>query len=283
MSSFDILEDSEAAGSPVSLLRITSDAISAPVLYTDVTYPVTFNGETYMPLPLKVANINISETLDKASLSIEMPASAQVPMWFRFYPMGGVVNLTIFYGHEGSSDFLAIWAGRVAQVNYTEDGGTASLECEPVNTSLMKPGLRRNYQRLCPHVLFGEKCKADKAAHTVMLTVQSVSGDTVRVDKVAPAANYKGGMIEWTRNLEGQIPMRDLRMVTNAVDGGVNNYTELTIMGATYGLAVGATIKLTRGCTHELSTCRSVFNNAPNYGGMPWIPSTNPSGGASIY
>ena len=52
---------------------------------------------------------------------------------------------------------------------------------------------------------------------------------------------------------------------------------------AVLGLSAGDTLQLSHGCTHGLDTCANLFNNAPNYGGMPWIPTDNPMSGGSIY
>lgn len=282
--SFNNQENGEFTGAPITLLKFESDAIETPVLYTDIAFPVTYAGGTYMPLPIKVGDFTSSESLDKASLELIVPGDSQVPMWFRFYPLGGSVSLTMLYGHDGdpAGEFLAIWSGRVRQVAHQDDAGTATLMCEPISTALQRTGLRRNYQRLCPHVLYGDKCKANKAAHTTVATVISVSGDTITVQgQLSNSASYKGGMAEWTRLQSGQIPLRDIRMVTDTFIVGTT--TRVTVMGAVLGLTAGAQVKLSHGCTHGLDTCADLFNNAPNYGGMPWIPTDNPMGGGSIY
>jgi len=282
--SFNSQEYGEYTGAPITLLKFESEAISSPILYTDIAFPVVFNGETYLPEAIKVGAFTASETLDKASLDLIAPTDSQVPMLFRYYPLGGSVSLTMFYGHDGdpAGEFLAIWSGRVRQVAHQDDAGTATISCEPISTSLQRPGLRRNYQRLCPHVLYGDKCKANKTAHTIVATVVSVRGDKITVQGQLPgAASYKGGMVEWTRRQAGQIPLRDLRMVTDMFVS--SSTTEIKAMGAVLGLVAGDQVKLSHGCTHGLDVCTSLFNNAPNYGGMPWIPTDNPMSGGSVY
>lgn len=282
--SFDTYEHGEFTGAPITLLKFESEAVATPALYTDIAFPVTFAGGTYMPEAIKVGAFTASETLDKASLELVVPTDSQVPMWFRYYPLGGSVSLTMYYGHDGdpAGEFLAIWSGRVRQVTHQDDAGTATLMCEPISTALQRTGLRRNYQRLCPHVLYGDKCKANKAAHTVTATVVSIRGDTITVSgQLAGASNYKGGMVEWTRRLSGQVPLRDLRMIVDVFVTPTT--TEIKAMGAVLGLVPGDTLQLSHGCTHGLDTCANLFNNAPNYGGMPWIPTDNPMSGGSIY
>lgn len=283
--SLDYLERSEFGGAPISLLKFESGAMSTPILWTDVAFPVAHDGLTYMPTPLKVGGVSQSDTLDKATVQIECPTDAAVPMLFRYYPLGGVVNLTVLYGHDGdpAGEFVPIWSGRVVGVTHADDQGTATLECEPISTSLMRTGLRRNYQRMCPHALYGDKCRVNKAAHTIAVTVADVQGSVVRVTPEIPSAGqFAGGIASWTRQVSGQIPLRDERMITEAIPTGPGE-SAFKIMGAIIGLQTGAQLAVTRGCDHGLDTCTNIFDNAPNYGGMPWIPTDNPTSGGSIY
>lgn len=282
--SFNDREQGEFTGAPITLLRFESDAMSAPILYTDITAPVMHGGEMYMPIPVSVGGFTASESLDKSALQLVVPTDSAVPMLIRYYPLGGTIQLTILYGHDGdpANEFLTVWSGRVQQVTHQDSAGTATLDCEPVSTSMKRTGLRRNYQRLCPHVLYGNKCRADKALHTVSASVIAVSGDRVTVSGYMPdGAQFKGGIINWTRNLAGQVPLRDMRMITEV--SAQASVTEFKCMGPVLGLYEGDTVHVSKGCTHGLDACTDIFNNAPNYGGMPWIPTDNPSGGSSIY
>ena len=280
---FDDLEQSKFDGAPITLVRFTSDAVDDAFCYTDVVFDVTYNSEQYTPLAMAVGSISSSGTLDKSTLDLDLPGDSAVPMLFRYYPLGGVVGLTIFYGHEGSDDFKAVWVGRITQCSWDDAGATATLSCEPASTSMARVGLRRNYQRLCPHALYdGESCRADRTAHTKDAVVQSVTGGTIKLDAVLPdATQFKGGTVRWTRNLAGQIPLMDMRMVKDVVDDITG--TEIVALGVVLGLSPGDTIEIAHGCDHSLDTCGSVFHNAPNYGGQPWIPTDNPSSGGSIY
>lgn len=281
--SFDDLEQSKFEGAPITLVRFTSDAVAESFRYTDVVFDVAYNGESYSPLPMSVGSVSSSGTLDKATIDVDVPGDSPVPMLFRYYPLGGIVGLTIFYGHDGSDDYKAVWVGRVTQCSWDDAGATATLSCEPVSTSMARPGLRRNYQRLCPHALYdATSCKADKASHTRTAVVGSISGNTIKlVDVVTGASQFRGGTIKWTRNMAGQIPLIDMRMVKDVRDDITG--TEFVALGAVLGLAPGDTVEITHGCDHSLDACKAVFQNAPNYGGQPWIPTDNPSSGGSIY
>lgn len=276
-------EYGEDTGAPINLLRFESDALDAPILWTDIAFPVTHGGQVYQPVPVRVGNISTGDALDKAQLELEVPTDSEVPMLFRYYPLGGVLHLTILYGHDGdpANEFAAIWSGRVLQVSHKDDQGTATLDCEPISTALRRPGLRRNYQRMCQHALYGPKCRVQKAAHTISATIVNADNGKVQIDEPPSFSLFRGGSIEWVRKIPGQIPVRDTRMITDVMLR--NGKMEITTLSPVIGAIVGEQVSLSRGCDHALATCSGVFNNAPNYGGMPWIPLDNPAGGKNIY
>ena len=52
--SFETHEYGEFTGAPITLLKFESEAVATPALYTDIAFPVTFAGGTYMPEAIKV-------------------------------------------------------------------------------------------------------------------------------------------------------------------------------------------------------------------------------------
>ena len=276
-------EYGEDTGSPISLLRFESEGLDAPILWTDVAFPVTHQGATYKPESVRVGNITTGDALEKAQLELEVPTDSEVPMLFRYYPFGGVLQLTILYGHDGdpANEFVAIWSGRVLQVSHKDDQGTAILDCEPISTALRRAGLRRNYQRMCQHALYGPKCKVNKAAHALTTSIIRSENGKITVSEPANFSLFQGGSVEWVRKIPGQIPVRDSRMITNVVLR--NGNMEVTTLSPVIGAIVGDTVTMHHGCNHSLETCGAVFQNAPNFGGMPWIPLDNPAGGTNVY
>lgn len=266
-------------GRPVELYQFTyGPRLQDVVRYTDGEEAIVFDGNEYTPMTIQRGQINNSGTLDKSSMEINLPHSTTIPQLFRVYPPGHVVGLTIFQGDAADPDnqFLAIWVGRVLSVSF--EGVEAKLNGEPVSTSFRRSGLRRNYQYMCPHVLYGPQCQANKTAATVPAEVVSVDGRQVVLDgSLTGPELYAGGMLEWER-ATGLWESRTILEVST-----VGGNTALLLTGLPTGLSGGMSVSAVRGCRHTLPACRDDHNNANNYGGDPWIPMKNPIGNVSPF
>jgi len=266
-------ETSRTRGAPLTLYRFSwQERVFA---YTDAEQPITFAGTTYAPIPIQRGTIVASGTLDKSKMSINVPHDTEIADLFKVSPPSSVVAVTLFQGHEADGEFLAVWTGRVLSCG--REKTQANLTCEPVSTSMRRPGLRRRYQYGCPHALYGDKCKANRAAFTVTTTPTGVSGATIAFaggwQGAFDKANFLGGLAEWETD-EG-VELRTIQRV----DADANL---ILLNGKVGGLLPGTVIKLSLGCDHQMTGC-AVFANLPNYGGQPWIPTKNPLGFVSQY
>jgi len=266
-------------GRPVELYRFTYGHGAGDVyLCTDGESPITYMGETYSPLPLQRGATSNSGTMDKTALEITMPHLAKIPQLFRVYPPSSTVSLTILQGQLGDPDnqFVAVWVGRIISVAF--EGIEAKLSGEPITTTWRRSGLRRNYQYMCPHVLYGPVCKASKAAATVSVGIHAVLGRKVTLSaEIADAAKYASGILEWTTP-GGSVEVRTV--LTVQVEAG---RTVFNLTGLAVGLEPGAVASAIRGCRHTLVACQDDHNNAVNFGGHPWIPTKNPIGNSSPF
>ena len=270
---------SRFGGRPVELYKFTYGPRSQDVyLYTDAEAPITYMGETYSPMTIQRGATSNTGTLDKTTLEVTLPHVAKVPQMFRVYPPSATVGLSILQGQLGDPDnqFVAVWVGRVVSVAF--EGIEAKLSCEPISTSFRRSGLRRNYQYMCPHVLYGPQCKASKVAATSSVSIYAVAGRSVTLTAMLPnAVKYAGGMLEWTTPT-GSVEARTVLQV-----GTSDGRTVLTLTGLPVKLTAGMTGSVVLGCGHTLAACKSEHNNAPNYGGDPWIPLKNPIGNTSPF
>lgn len=246
--------------------------------YADAERNIVHAGDTYTPVPIKRGSTSNTGSLDKSSMEVTMPHTLAIPQLFRIYSPSQTVLLTIFQGENGDPDgeFVAVWVGRVVSASF--EGIEAKLSCEPISTSFRRSGLRRNYQYMCPHVLYGPQCQADKSAASTSMSVQSASGrQVVLTSTLSNPDRYIGGMLEWV-TAQG---LDEARTILDAAN--IAGKTQLTLTGLTSGLTAGMTANAVRGCKHTLPSCIEDHNNAPNYGGDPWIPTKNPIGNVSPY
>lgn len=278
---FNSYETSRTLGEPDNLYRFTiADQVMA---YTDSEETVTFLGVDYLPIPIDRDGVTSSGSLDKVDVKIQLPHDSAVSNLFRSGPPSEIVGVTIFQGHADDPDgeFLTVFAGKV--LSRALEDSTATLTCQPISSSMKRPGLRRNYMYGCPHALYGDQCKADRASFSFDVTVVSATSNQV---VLAPnwwsvsgqsASKFVGGIAQWT--YEGR-PL--LRTILRAP---AESQT-IVLNGAADGLVTGTTITLSLGCNHLLlngGDCGGVFDNAVNYGGQPWIPTINPIGSVNRF
>lgn len=246
-----------------------------PYAYTNAEHPITRAGITYEPWPIKHGEITTTGSMDKSDIAVTMATGSGFESEFIGYPPSQVINLTIFQGHMDDTpslvDFPAQWLGRVSVPEYSDNEVT--LQCVPVSSSIRRPGLRRNYQLGCPHVLYGPSCQASKSAATVARTVLSIVRNRITLNAplggggIVPA-NYGGGLIEWV--VSGG--RREVRTIAKVSEDG----NEVTVRGTLRGLSVESNLEVVLGCPRTTEACGGLHNNILNFGGQPFIPLENP-------
>jgi uncharacterized phage protein (TIGR02218 family) len=215
----------------------------------------------------------VEATSEVARLALEIRCSRSLPVLdlFAVAPPEDIVLITLRRLHAGDGEAVVMWMGRI--LNVTLNNAAAEIHCESVYTSLKRTGLRRLYQKSCPHVVYGSGCGLTRATYKATKTVSTVSGTTITVSSIGVAdAYYAGGYLEWTSS--GVVHRRAIRSQT----GG-----SIEISFPIPGIAAAASVDLYPGCEHTLSTCTSKFANSDNYGGMPFFPTKNPFGGVALY
>ncbi|UVK46809.1 phage BR0599 family protein [Mesorhizobium sp. AR07] len=282
---FGTRESSRYSGIPVTLFLLqgaenpTADVPLGPYAFCDGETAIVRAGITYQPWPIKHSDLSHDGTLDKSDITVSLALGSPLDALFLAYPPSQVVNLTIFEGHIGDAvtpeNFPATWMGRAVGGGYEDN--ELHLSGVPVSTSLKQPGLRRNYQIGCPHVLYGSQCLANKAAATVSRAVASVDRNKITMAATLGATygQYIGGLVQWANSTTGQ---KELRTISAVHPAGLI----ITIRGAGRGLAAGTVLSISRGCNHQMSGCNLHVNsvgggpNIQNYGGQPFIPLENP-------
>lgn len=253
-------ETSRSLGQPDTLYRFAvGDDVYA---YTDAEEPITAGADTYLPIPIDSDQVSSSGTLDKTTMKVSLPRNTALVELFRVYPPSEVVTLTKFQGHWSDPEFLAVWSGRVLSCDRA--GVKAMISCEPVSTSMRRPGLRRRYQRGCPHVLYGPQCRESRAENTVSATVAGINGAWITMASgwagAFTASRFAGGIFQ----SDGE--QRTILKVQG---------NDLLLGGGIGVLDVGDTAALSLGCEHTMDACK-LFGNILNYGGQPWIPYSSP-------
>ena len=261
-------ETSRESGTPVSLVLIVyGDAAGNVFAYTDGDTEITFDGNTYVPVPMGRQAVEASGSLDNTGMEIDISPNASIVEYFQTRRPGRVATLTIYQGHADDPDnqFLVVWAGRLVGV---EQGDVyAKIRGEPVATSLRRPGLRRNYQYGCPWPLYSGPCGATQTPQ--LAGVSAISGTVITVTTFGSNTHdkYRGGFAQWVDDDNGARRVETIVTTTAST---------ITFRSPPAGLIVTAGIALFLGCNHQITDCRDLHNNLVNFGGQPWIPRENP-------
>lgn len=268
---FDTIERSIQGGAPVELYEFARGAVVERYTSADANY--TLGADTYTSATLQRSPIEVTAERARNAISVQCARNFPIADLFRVSPPTEVISLIIRRVHRGDSDVAVIWIGRVMNCNW--DGALATLNCEPVSSSMRREGLRRKYQRQCPHVLYqqGEGlCNVNRATHSTITTVTGISGTVLTVAALG-SKPWAGGWVEWTQP-SGAIERRFITSFTGL---------DLKLTQAFQGITISTSVVVSPGCDHTQVTCISVYANGPNYGGFPSIPKKNPFDGTPIY
>lgn len=275
--SFARIEDSVEHGSPIILYEFRVGPRDADVLrYTDADEDVFHEEQRWVKETISMSEIQQDGSLNKAHVTVTVPQTNEIVKLYTYYPPSYVVTIRVLQGNFSDPDreFKQIFSGRV--LSSLMQGVQGQLTCEPASTSLKRVGLRRNYQRQCPLVLYGTgvgQCNAVRKP--VSCSVESASGNIFRVIPSSPLSPgpeaFAGGVAEWINSEHGRTEIRAILGVS--MEGSV---AVVRTAGPIHG--PGATVTIVKGCAHTEEACAQWHNNIVNYGGQVWIPIKSPFG-----
>ncbi len=269
--SYDTQETGAQTGAPVELYEFRHGPNF--YRYTSADVDVVHDFKTFEAWPMSRNAIEATQEMARQALKISCSRDLPILSLFRLAPPSDVITVSVYRLHRGDGEAITAWMGRILNVSWR--GLQAEIHCESVYTSIKRPGLRRMYQKQCPHVLYSAQCGVVGGSYKVSRQVLSVSGlDVTLADMGAFASGYfAGGYIEWQPST-GIIERRSIRNHAGAV---------LSVNFQAFGLVAGVTIDVYPGCDHTLATCAAKFSNSLNYGGMPYIPTKNPFDGTPVF
>lgn len=279
--SFEEHEKSPSSGGPITLYKfVVGPAVVDHLCYTDADTDIFHEFVKYSKTTIKRDEVSTTGSLNKTELKITMLSREAIVDVFRDYPPSFVVTVSISEGHFDDRDrqFLTIWYGRVLNCEIVNNQVT--LSCEPSSVSIKRPGLRRNYQRQCPLVLYGPDCLATRT--TVSCVLNSFIGNVVSLTPPGGglpigAEAYINGIMEWISTKTGRT---EIRSVLGCVEEEDDSIT-ITLSGPVSDIP--GTFSLVKGCNHTERTCIEWHDNIVNYGGQIWIPVKSPLGTTATF
>ncbi len=258
-------------GYPIELYQFKR-GISEEYLFTSNDETITYLSQDYLPIQIQRGKVESNSEMERSPIKIKIQRDADLLDNFISFPPTEIITLIIFRYHANDTptpEVVVVWRGRVLSAEFKNN--EASLDCEPVFTSLKRPGLRRKYSAQCPHIHYGAECALDPFAFDVTTNLTVVAGAVVTAPGFAIAAGrFSGGYLQFDN--------REFRTIID--DDGVGN---LTLANALDELEVGSLVSVFPGCAHNLDDCVNKFSNVENYGGFPYVPRLNPFGGTILF
>ena len=274
---FDAKETSVQDGRPIELYEFKR--VDQRWYYTSADRNLTtvLEDEDYTAAAISRTEIEQGQELARSPMTVTVPRNLAIADYFRAEPPSRPIFLKVRQYHESDDNINTIWTGRCLSVEWADSH--AMIHCEPTITSLNRQGLRRFYQRQCPHVLYGPECRLDQADHKIVGAIDSVSGNVVNISECAGFADgwFAGGWIEHV--LDESFSTVERRFIVSHVGANLTLNFPLPAQ-----FVVGYNMTIYKGCDHTAATCNSAkFSNIANYGGFPYFPIKNPFGGAPLF
>lgn len=274
--------------------------------YTNSDAPLRDSEDNaYEPVPLKIGELSADGAMGGGEVDVTLPRFAQVASRFLPEPRRTVYNVQIrrVLHQDG-----VITATRIAftgvvktGVGSGEEGELVVLKCSTQMYKLERNVLRRRYQHSCPHVLYGNQCRAQKAVSALPATIEAhfVPEEGQAILTFSPDAEEDPFSLRGMSIItpEGREFLKGLTFsfrgteyeatkVTYKFGGGgmrfavqVRTDARSALVAAILGAAPQDRVcTVYPSCDHTLDVCTKVHRNAPNFGGMPWIPFKNPVG-----
>ncbi len=268
---FDSRERSADQGRPIELFTFARDY--QIWRYTSADRDIIIDGATFSAKSISRSDIDSTPEIARSGIKILAPRDLEVADLYRISPPTLTVNLIVQQVHDGENDVVTIWTGRISNVNFI--GLAAEITCDPVFTAVRRVGLRRLYQRQCPHVLYGSACRVQRETVRTDGVANAISGLTIDSSEASALDDgwFAGGYVEY----EVELGIAERRFITD------HTGTTITLSARPVGLVVGQLIKLYPGCDHTTTACVEKFDNILNYGGFPYFTRKNPFGGDPIF
>jgi len=178
------------------------------------------------------------------------------------------------------SNFAPIWKGELSTP--VPDGPNLNVKVLGANALFARKGPRQVMSTTCGTSLFKPRCGLALSDWTFNALIVSAVGTIVTIGTIT-RANGQGmpsgfgaadwfalGWMGWTAS--GR-PQRSGVLTCTALASG---QIVLTLDRAC-GLSAGASVTAAPGCDRQGSTCRTNFNNYPNFRGFEYMPAISPS------
>lgn len=287
---FDDQQNSVESGAPIELFLFEGESTFA---YTTGPIEYTYLGHTFTPVAMRRTVTSLSPKEQSGQMVLKMPFNDPfVTRYVRAVPPSPE-RLTVYQVHlsededPANHEVRTMWRGYVSGVRFTETDARVSLSTQFSRIGTQIP--KRTFSWACNHVLFDARCKVAKAQNQVYLNVLDIDaermqlivennagtiGDTFETRAAADDTYFRGGLVDAPYGGDSRMVIK-VELISDP-GGEFDGKYRVYLMVPMDQLQTGEIITLTAGCDRAVGTCFSRFDNVQNYGGFPFVPTTNP-------
>lgn len=242
--------------------------------YVTENKPLVYLGQPYTYENIKRSGLNESGDLTRNVLDLSVHDSMPLLDLYRGTAPMQDIDITLYRQRKSDGVVETRWVGVVGSVEWSTS--KAIIHGLPPMASLRGLGLKRNWQKGCPLVVYSVglgQCNKDREAMRVNATILSTAGTTATAAAFAgyPDGWFDGGYLEWS--VFGIVERRHI----------VSHVGTIVTLLTPALIADGTEVASYPGCNQDLITCDTKFANSDNYGGDPFIPEKNPFAGDPLY
>lgn len=270
--SYDAKENERFLGQPFELYRFTMGTLSWYLTSGDV--PRTHETQTYAPDTIDRSEILQNGETDSGSIDVEVPLTSALAEEFLTFVPPYPMFLTIFGGHEGDSEIIVKFQGRVAQATFEK---TCKMRVNSMLTAIRKKVPGPVYQTRCNRSLYAPGCDVSQVLHTK-------EGTIIAIDMNQTRLTLGGGTFEdyWLTRFPADKtlhPTLELGIAQAASGHRMmiaqhTDWNKIILKAPIYGLEVGQTISVSKGCFGTSKHCNA-FGNMIRFLGFERMPNKN--------
>lgn len=234
---------------------------------------IVYGGVTYTAQPGSRSSVSVESAAGTSTddqVTVSLPSTH--PLVARYVAMGSppqLITATIYRQQFSTGAVQQLWSGTVTSVAI--ENHAAKFLVRALTSRLRERSLPLILvDTQCANVLYDARCRVNPASFQVSTTVSSVDGPIVNVVSLGA---FTAGKAQ--RGTLTHVPSGQTMFITSQPDPLLSG-NQLTLQAPIVELKAGDAVIINAGCDQQFDTCKNVFNNVINFGGLPQRPTKDP-------
>ncbi len=228
--------------------------------YTSNEVDISYNGNTYIARP--ISRQELTYDFKSTNVKINIPSTLYPFSIFKEAAPILPIIVSIFEYPTGTKKF----EGKVLSIGFSAQKGEATVSLGSVITLKSSSAPDRTFSLFCSFDLYDTECTIQKSFWEVTVPANEVLHTKLTYSH-SDFANKPSGTFKYGYVI---LDTGEAQYVSDHVND------ELTLLGRLHTLDEATVFTVQAGCDKTKDVCKNKFNNEPNFGGFPFVPSVNP-------